>query len=121
MKKITTRKGRLENKIRLELSKETPSVGKILDATDAFEKNNIDTINKLKKLKRIDTKRINGALKQTINAHGPITKLLIGSASKRIYEALISGKEKKQRISIKNIIIGFGASSVLYILYHLIF
>jgi len=33
-------------------------------------------------------KLINGALKQTINAHGPITKKHIGSATKRILGAL---------------------------------
>ena len=47
-------------------------------------------IEKLKKEKLYETKRISGALKQTINAHGPITSLLIGSATKRIYGALLS-------------------------------
>lgn len=108
MKKIVTRRGKLENKIRIELSKTDPQVGNVLDAVDDFEKNNIATIEKLKKKKQIDTKRINGALKQTINAHGPITKLLIGSCSKRIYGSLLTNEVDKgeKKYSIKSIIIG---------------
>jgi hypothetical protein len=53
-------------------------------AIDDYEKDNLNTIEKLKKEKFYETKRISGALKQTINAHGPITALLIGSATKRI-------------------------------------
>jgi hypothetical protein len=40
-------------------------------------KNNLATIDKLKRGKTIDTKRINGALKCTIKAHGPITMVLM--------------------------------------------
>ena len=85
MRKIVTRRGKLENKIRVILEGPTPEVGKILDAVDDFESANIATIDKLKKKKQVTTKKINGAIKQTIHAHGPITKLLIGSCSKRIY------------------------------------
>ena len=115
MRKIVTRRGKLENKIRLILSESKPEVGPILDAVDDFEKDNIATIEKLKKKKQIDSKRINGALKQTINAHGPITKLLIGSASKRIYGALLTNETEKEnkKFSIKSLIIGFILGVVL--------
>lgn len=120
-KKIVTRKGKLENKIRTELLKPKPDVGVILDAVDEFEKDNIETIEKLKRKKQLDTKRINGALKQTINAHGPITKLLIGSASKRIYGSLLSDEPEKEKISIRGFLLGLATSTVLYILLSLIF
>jgi hypothetical protein len=44
-------------------------------------------------------KLINGALKQTINAHGPITKERIGSATKRILGALKRIKLTKDNIN----------------------
>lgn len=120
-KKIVTRRGKLENKIRAELSKPKPEVGLILDAIDDFEKDNIETIDKLKRKKQLDTKRINGALKQTINAHGPITKLLIGSASKRIYGALLTDETEREKISIRGFLLGLTTSTVLYILLSLLF
>lgn len=121
MRKIVTRKGKLENKIRLILQEPTPEVGKILDAVDEFESANIATIDKLKKKKQVDTKRINGALKQTINAHGPITKLLIGSASKRIYGSLLTDEKEKEKISIKGFLLGIGLSFIIYVIATLIF
>ncbi len=64
-------------------------------AIDDYEKDNLNTIEKLKKEKFYETKRISGALKQTINAHGPITALLIGSATKRIYGSLLTNNKKE--------------------------
>ena len=58
-----------------------------------YERDNIKTIGKLKRKTIPNVKRINGALRQTINAHGPITKQFIGSASKRIYGALLEIKK----------------------------
>ena len=124
MKRIVTRKGKLENKVRDELAKEFPKLGPILDAVDTFHKDNLATIDKLKKKKQIEAKRINGALKQCINSHGPITKLLIGSASKRIYGALLSNhneEEKKKKVSVKSMLIGAAIITVLYIIINLIF
>lgn len=95
---LKTRKGRLKEQIMLELSNTTPNIDKILSIVDMYEKDNLDTINKLKREKNLDVRRINGALKQTINAHGPITKELIGSASKRIYGTLL-GKYKESLIT----------------------
>lgn len=119
MRKIITRRGKLVKKIKAELTKEKTDIEKILEAVDNFEKDNVNTINKLKKNKQIDTKRINGALKQTINAHGPITKLLIGSASKRIYGALISGQEDSEKYSIKSILIGLGVGFLISLLIYI--
>ncbi len=86
---LKTRRGKLEEKINKELLSITPNTEIILQHVEEYEKDNLETIDKLRKNKLIDTKKINGALKQTINAHGPITKLLIGSATKRIYGALL--------------------------------
>ena len=91
---LRTRKGKLKSQIELELSREEPDIHKILEFIDLYEKNNLDTIKKLKRKKESDVKKINGALKQTINAHGPITKELIGSASKRIHGSLLEVKKE---------------------------
>jgi len=87
---LRTRRGKLSDRINKELSKSEPSLEELLVIFNEYEKNNLDTIEKLKKEKLYETKRISGALKQTINAHGPITSLLIGSATKRIYGSLLS-------------------------------
>ena len=90
---LKTRRGKLEDKIRIEIlqtiNTDKTLIDMILQHVDEYEKDNLATIEKLKKEKQVDTKKINGALKQTINAHGPITKVLIGSATKRIYGALL--------------------------------
>ena len=92
----------------------TETTNLILEAVEVFEEDNLATIAKFKKKKQIETKRISGALKQTINSHGPITKVLIGSATKRIYGSLLSNETDKEiekdkngkKFSIKSIIIG---------------
>ena len=84
---LKTRKGRLEEKLSILVNKK--DLKGILKAVDEYEKDNLDTINKLKRKKSLDISKINGGLKQAINAHGPITNQLIGSASKRIYGALL--------------------------------
>lgn len=106
--KFKTRRGRLEHKIKTELSKDNPDVNKIISAVESYEKDNVNTIEKLKKSKKVEMNRINGALKQTINAHGPITKELIGSAGKRIYGSLIvnPNQEGKKKISLRDTLIG---------------
>jgi len=91
---LKTRRGKLEAKIKLELANHAPNIDNMLKSIDDYEKDNLETIDKLKKDKLVDTKKINGALKQTIKAHGPITMLLIGSATKRIYGALLEPTPK---------------------------
>lgn len=116
--KFRSRKGKLELGIEDELSLDEPSVENILKLVDNYEKDNLDTIEKLKRGKSLELKRINGALKQTIDAHGPITKVLIGSASKRIHGALLSSQPKPSnahKYSIKSILIGFGLASMVFL------
>lgn len=93
---LKTRSGKLENTINIELTKSNPNVEKILDAVYEYEKANLITIEKLKRDKKIITNRISGAIKQTIQSHGPITMVLIGSATKRIYGAILSDEPNKK-------------------------
>lgn len=92
---IKSRRGNLISKLSAELNKKTIRQESILSIIDDYEKNNLETINKLKKERLNETKRISGALKQTINAHGSITPKLIGSATKRIYGALLKDENNK--------------------------
>jgi hypothetical protein len=97
---LKTRGGKLENTIKLELAKAEPDLSVIMSSIHEYEKSNLATIEKLKRDKKLETNRINGALKQTIQAHGPITMTLIGSATKRIYGSILSD-EKKESFSNK--------------------
>ena len=95
---------------------------KIIEYVDEYEKNNIDSIEKLKKEKKLDLDIINGALKMCINDHGPITKVLIGSASKRIYGSLMINPNFNERmrfrkISLRDLVIGVILGIFLYILF----
>lgn len=97
---IKTRRGKLKNNLETKLLNKivgSSEIEDILNMVDEYEKDNLDTIEKLKRNKKVELNKINGALKQSINAHGPITKILIGSASKRIYGSLLNNKK-----SIKN-------------------
>jgi uncharacterized membrane-anchored protein YjiN (DUF445 family) len=98
---LKTRNGKLRNK----LSNNFPNnkltekdIDLIMFMVDDYEKANLLTIEKLKKEKVIESKRISGALKQTIHAHGPITKEFIGSATKRIYGSLLNNEKKESFI-----------------------
>lgn len=93
---LKTRRGKLKEKIKNELSKSTPNTELILKYIDEYEKDNLETIDKLRRDKVLITKRITGALKQAINAHGPITRVLIGSATKRIHGALLEDKKESK-------------------------
>jgi len=93
-------KGVLEYKFGEKLNEN--DINEILKVFDVYQQDNLDTIEKLKRDKVYETKRISGALKQTINAHSAITKEFIGSATKRIYGALLSNeKTKKEKICEK--------------------
>jgi hypothetical protein len=97
---IRTRKDKLMNNLASYFS--TEDINVILGALDIYEKDNIDTIEKLKRVRKIELNKINGALKQTINAHGPITKELIGSASKRIHGALLDNIKSNIKLRRRN-------------------
>jgi len=98
---LKTRRGKLSEKLKNEIEKPTPSLDNVLIIVNDYEKNNLETIDKLKKEKLYETKRISGALKQTINAHGPITSVLIGSATKRIHGGLLSNCSNKNNHYVK--------------------
>ena len=102
---LRTRKGKLKDKIELELEKSNPDIDVILQYVDDYEISNLETIKKLKRDKKVELNKINGALKQTINAHGPITKELIGSASKRILGSLLLNKVDELLLLKKKILI----------------
>lgn len=89
-------KGVLEHNYGDKLSEK--EINEILLVFDVYEQDNLKTIDKLKRDKIYDTKRISGALKQTINAHGPITPQYIGSATKRIYGSLLDNTKKESFI-----------------------
>ncbi len=117
---LKTRLGRLESNIKLELETTSPNINNILKVVKDYEKDNLDTIEKLRKDKTFDCKRINGALKSTITAHGPITKLLVGSATKRIYGALLDNTNKIKGYNVstfKMIRVTLEVLSILFILY----
>ncbi len=99
---LKTRNGRLRKKLEDQLLNKTiteKDIDFILGVVSDYEQNNLDAIEKLKKDKINETKRISGALKQTIHAHGPITSAFIGSATKRIYGALLSNEKKESFIN----------------------
>jgi len=107
--KVKTRRGKLEDGLKGILPEEIEDVDAILDLVDIYEQDNLDTIGKCKRDKSLELKRINGALKQSIDAHGPINKVLIGSTSKRIYGALLLIEEKKipnAYLSVRYVVIG---------------
>jgi len=123
MKKFKTRREKLKDKIELELKSPIPNIANILDSLDDYEKDNLGTIKNLKREKTVTLKKINGGLKSAIDAHGPITKLLIGSASKRIYGALLSTPVEKQITRNKRnnelLRIVLEISAILYIIFTL--
>jgi hypothetical protein len=99
---FTTRKNKLRKQLEYVLQRIEPTQTELdflIAAFDMYQKDNLDTIEKLKKERHFETKRISGALKQTINAHGPITKQFIGSATKRIHGALLSNINKENFIT----------------------
>lgn len=93
---IATREGVLMHNIRYELASSKPNPDKILAHIKQYEKKNLETIEKLRREKQIETNKIKGALKSTIHAHGPITMALIGSATKRIYGSLLADSNTKK-------------------------
>lgn len=113
-KKIRTRKDKLRHKLITIIGPDNNElVREIISSIDEYEKNNLDTIEKLKRSKKITTNAINGGLKQAINAHGPITKDLIGSASKRIFGSLLTAEKENKKISISTLLIGAIIGSII--------
>lgn len=100
MNMFKSRKGKLksvlEHKFGDKLNEN--NIYDILKIFDEYQKDNLDSIEKLKRYKVYETKRISGALKMCINAHGPITKQFIGSATKRVYGSLLNNEKKESFI-----------------------
>jgi hypothetical protein len=111
--KFRTRKSKLEHKIKEEFSRQTPRAERIVEILEEFESDNLKTIEKLKKKKKATLKKVNGALKQSINAHGPITKDLLGSASKRVYGSILESEQEDSKISIRHVLLGIGIGLIL--------
>jgi hypothetical protein len=101
---IKTRHGKMSEKIKKELSNSEPRLDEILKIVDDYEKDNLDTISKFKRERVIESRRISGALKTAINAHGPITMVLIGSATKRIIGSLLTNEKHKKESFINRIL-----------------
>ena len=99
---IKTRRGKLKVGLEeiLEKTKSQNDIEKILNLVDSYEKDNLNTIEKLKRSKTVEMNKINGALKQAIHAHGPITMVLIGSAGKRIYGSLLDNHHREPKLTL---------------------
>ena len=95
--RFKTRKVKLENRLREEIGRNNPDLDRVIGIVEDFESDNLKTIDKLKKKKKATLNKINGALKQSIFAHGPITKNFIGSASKRIYGSILEAEEEEKK------------------------
>ena len=100
MNMFKSRKGKLKSVLERKFGDKLDDndINDILAVFDMYQKDNLDSIDKLKRDKVYETKRISGALKQTINAHGPITKQFIGSATKRVYGSLLNNEKKESFI-----------------------
>lgn len=101
MKFFKSRKAKLKERLEYLLEQKTIDITSILACVDAYETDNLDTIEVLRRKKKITLKKINGALRNTINVHGPITKFLISSASKRILGTLLENENKTLITRIK--------------------
>ena len=92
--RIKNRRKKLYQELELELSREIPEINFIMQSIDEYEENNLDTIKRLKKEKKVTTNKIKGAIKQFLNVHPVLTKELIGSLTKRIIGAVLINEKK---------------------------
>jgi hypothetical protein len=100
MNMFKSRKGKLKSVLEYKLGNKLyyNDINDILAVFDMYQKDNLDSIDKLKRDKVYETKRISGAIKQFLDAHPTLTKMLIGSLTKRIYGALLTNKKKYNKI-----------------------
>lgn len=113
-----SRKDKLIDRVKNEISSKKPNYEHIGEIIDDYERTNLNIIRKLKVKRRFIANKVNGALKQTINAHGPITKNLIGSASKRIMGSL-EDSDSKEKTKFEVISFILGAISCFVLLFSL--
>lgn len=120
--KYKTRDEILKNKLKDVLKNN--DVDKIFDIVKEYEKANLITIDKLNRVKKMDMKKISGALKQCIQAHGSITENYISSAAKRIYGSVMleekCSESKSKPFSIRGILLGIGIYAIIHLIIHLI-
>ena len=107
---------KLENEIDNLLNSKDISSESIYNLFLKYESNNVKQIKKLTRDKKIEVNRIKGGLKQTIKAHGPIDSKLIGSATKRIYGALLSNQAPKLVFHLNSFVWGLITASLIIIL-----
>jgi hypothetical protein len=88
----------------------------VLNVFSKYEESNLNLINKLKRSKTVEINKINGALKQTINAHSVITKELIPSATKRIMGSLLSNNTPKLQLHLNSLLWGLILGSLITLL-----
>ena len=108
MIKFLTRRDKLESNLRDRFTNITDNdIKYICDLFDDYEKNNLKMISTLKREKKVEMRKINGAIKQFLNVHPRLTKDLINSLGKRVYGAILSDKKKKTIVQHLKSIIGF--------------
>lgn len=114
---MNRRSKKLESEIKSILG-DSDNVHEVFNLFIKYEESNLKTIDKLSKERLVERNRIKGALKQTINAHGPINMQLIGSATKRISGALITSKKSNPNPNFNSFIWGliFGSLIVLLLI-----
>jgi hypothetical protein len=109
---------RRDKKLESELIKVSGSsdVDDLFNLFVKYEQSNLKKIDKLTRERLVERNRIKGALKQTINAHGPIDMRLIGSATKRVCGALITNVEPKPKSNFNSFVWGVIVGSLLVLL-----
>ena len=112
--KFRSRKARLLYEIESELKAKKPSSERLLNVFEQYESDNISLIHKFKKKKRAKLNKINGAIKQSIKAHGDITMKNFGSASKRIYGSLLEEESEDDVNYFKIFFINFILYTIFY-------
>jgi len=107
---------KLETEIQELCNKGELSAKNIVNLFKKYEESNLNKIKKLNKRRSFEHNRIKGGLRQTINAHGAITKELIPSATKRISGALITNENIIPRIAFNSFVWGVIIGSLIILL-----
>ena len=108
MIKFLTRRDKLESNLRDRFTNITDNdIKYICDLFEDYEKNNLKTIEILKREKKVEIRKINGAIKQFLNVHPKLTYDLINSLGKRVYGAILSDKKKKTFVQYLKSIFSF--------------
>lgn len=114
--KMNRRYQKIENEIDELINSKDISNESIYNLFLKYESNNIKKVNKLTRNRKIEINRIKGGLKQTIKAHGPIDSKLIGSATKRIYGALLNNEITKFKFHLNSFVWGLIVATLIIIL-----